>query len=405
MAVPRLRLTALRITPERPPPPVQQRSQLERAVACEGADRTRVISSYADARSILTSAAARVPVDVPPSGGCSAANLVVKRGAHLRSLWMWGSDSERRSVYRKASAMALGQKSVALLAPYLESRAAAMLEAGHHGSEIDLVAGFARPLVRDAMMELFGIAPASRAAVDAQVAAMANFIPGSKSRGTAGYFALAATASSIEDVWRRPLPRLAAASHVLRGAVEAGELSRDEALSQATLLLFGNSYTTLDALAGLMARLAEHPYFWQAAQSGTVAVSDLVEESIRLGPPAHLILFREAAAEIDCPGGTIPAGASIVLPLNRLNRDPACFANGEAFEPGRRGPPHLAFGAGHHMCVGLHLARSVIRIAIEALLRTLPEWPAGIRFSRAAGILGGQSVTGLAVPAGAFDRC
>ena len=76
-----------------------------------------------------------------------------------------------------------------------------------------------------------------------------------------------------------------------------------------------------------------------------------------------------------------------------------------AFDPARDPNPHLAFGAGRHMCVGLHLARTVIRTGIEALLRRLPEWPAETRVSLAPGILGGSSVAGLIVPAGALQPC
>lgn len=372
-----------------------------------GAGDAWVISSHADAKAILVSAAARVPADVAPPlrAGGSAAGAVVERGVHLRGLWMWGCDTDRRAPCRKAAATALGPGPVEPLGPYLATRAAALLDAGGQGAEIDLIAGFARPLVRDAMMELFGIAPAARASLDAQVGAMTGFIPGKQSGGTARYFALAAVAKALEEIWVKPLPPLAATSRALRGAVETGQLSMDEALAQATLLLFGNSYTTLDALAGLLARLAGQPSLWQEARSGILPVAGLVEESLRLGPPEHLVLFRDAAREIECPGGTIPAGARIVLPLDRLNRDPACFERAEAFEPDRSGPPHLAFGAGRHMCVGLHLARAVIRAGVEALLRRLPEWPAETRVSKAPGILGGLSVAGLAIPAGALRPC
>ncbi|MEA3011126.1 MAG: hypothetical protein QOJ91_2818 [Sphingomonadales bacterium] len=378
-----------------------------KAIAREGVGDAWVISSYADARAVLVSAAARVPADVgpPPGSGESAARSLVDRGVHLRGLWMWGIDSDRRGPCRKVAATALGPGAIEPLGPYLEARAAALLDAHRDAPEIDLVAGFARPLVRDALMELFGIEPPARASLDAQVGAMAGFIPGCAGGGTARYFALAATASRIEEVWAGPLPALAGASRILRAAVEADELSLDEALAQATLLLFGNSYTTLDALAGLLARLSGTPGLWQAARSGERPVALLVEESLRLGPPAHLVLFRDSVQDIECPGGIIPAGARIVLPLDRLNRDPDCFERADAFEPERSGPPHLAFGAGRHMCVGLHLARAVIRAGIEAILCRLPEWPSETRIGRAPGILGGSSVVGLAVPARGLAPC
>lgn len=318
---------------------------------------------------------------------------------------MWGCDTDRRGPCRKAAAAAIGPSPVERLRPFLESRSGALLNACVRSEEADLVADFARPLVRDALMELFGVAPTARASLQAKVDAMAGFIPGNGGGGMARYFALAAIARLLEEVWAEPLPPLADSSGRLRGAVQSGELSLDEALAQATLLLFGNSYTTLDALAGLMARLAEEPLVWAAVRDGSLTVPALIEEGLRLGPPTHLVLFRDAWEDIPCPGGAIPAGTRIVLPLDSLNRDPACFERGDAFEPGRSSPPHLAFGAGGHMCIGLHLARAVIRTAIEALIRRLPEFPAGTRPVRSPGILGGASVTGLVVPAGAIGSC
>lgn len=365
-----------------------------------------VVTSHADARTILVSPAARVPGDVPPAtdqDGPLAA--LVRRGIHLRSLWMWGCDSARREIRRKVAASAVGAAPISSLAPYLEMRAAALLDHGIAQGDVDLVGDFARPLIRDALMELFGVAPAQRETLDAQVAAMAGFIPGAQSDDTIRYFALSATARFLDDLWRRPLPDSAATSLVLRRAVEAGTLSLDEALAQATLLLFGNSYTTLDALTGLLARLAQEPSLWQSAKDGAVPVSALVEESLRLGPPSGLMLFREAADEIILPGGTIPAGTRIILPLDQLNRDPACYRRPEAFEPERAGSPHLAFGAGRHMCIGLHLARAVIRCAVEALLRRIPEWPGDIRVTRAPGVLGGATVTHMVAPAGTLRPC
>lgn len=365
-----------------------------------------LISSYADARSILVSADARVPADIPPPSGASGpASALVARGVHLRSLWMWGCDTERRIAYRKAAASALGVDEIDRLGPFLESRASALLDAVDGEDRIDLVAGFARPLVRDALMELLGIDPPARDALETQVEAMAGFIPGCERSGTTRYFALAAIARVLERVWQSPLPPRAAASRILHGAVASGELSLDEALAQATLLLFGNSYTTLEALAGLLARLADEPAIWEAARSGAVPVASLVEEGLRLGPPAHLVLLRDAARDIECSAGTIPTGARVVLPLNRLNSDPTRFANAEAFEPNRAKATHLAFGAGRHMCVGLHLARAVIRTGVDALLRRLPEWPADTAVSMAPGILGGTSVVSLFLPAKALRPC
>ncbi len=366
-----------------------------------------VVSAFGDAKAVLISAAAQVPADRPPAlrdaGG--AADRLVRRGIHLRGLWMWGPNGKDRPALRKVASAALGPAALAPLGTYLADRASDLLDASGQEPDFDLIAEFARPLVRDSLMELIGIAPAQRAALDVQIAGMAGFLPGCAEPGTGRYFALAAIAQAVEDLWRKPLPPRAAASQILRGAVEAEKISLDEALAQATLLLFGNSYTTLDAFAGLLERLAPQPELWAAARGGAAALPSLVEESLRLGPPRNLVLLREADDDIACPSGIIPAGANIVLPLDTLNRDTASFPNADNFEPNRTGPPHLAFGAGRHMCVGLHLARAVIRTGVEALLERLTEWPGQIRVERAPSMLGGQSISVFALPRAAVQRC
>jgi len=58
------------------------------------------------------------------------------------------------------------------------------------------------------------------------------------------------------------------------------------------------------------------------------------------------------------------------------NRDPAVFEDGEAFRLDRtlqQARRHLTFGAGPHMCVGQHLARMDMAVALRALFRGLPD--------------------------------
>lgn len=318
---------------------------------------------------------------------------------------MWGCHSARREIYHKIAATAIGQQVVERLAPYLRARAHDLLDAARGTERFDLVEDFARPLVRDSVMELFGVPLAARAALETQVGGMAGFIPGNSQSLSVGYFAIAATAGQLAGLWQRPLPASAESSLILRDAVQAGTLTLDEALAQATLLLFGNSYTTLDALTGLLARLASHPELWRAARDGSTAVPALVEEGLRLGPPMNLVLFRDAIGEIECAGQVIPPGTRIALPLDRLNRDPDRFAEPDLFKPDRSGAPHLMFGAGRHMCVGLHLARAVIRTCVSALLDRLPEWPGDVQPVHASGALGGPTLAHLVIPAGSLRPC
>ncbi|MGZ9098247.1 MAG: cytochrome P450 [Brevundimonas sp.] len=360
--------------------------------------------SFADAKAILACRqAVVVHAEEPNLNGPAPHLAAVARGGRMRTLWMWGAEEDRHLACRKAMAAAIGPKVLPGVAPDIEAQASALLDSSGQAPVFDLVDQYARPLIRDTLMGMIGIPPPHRTRLEASLQAMVGFIPGGQP-GAAGYFALAAVATEIEDLWRHELPAGAVASRALLAAIETGELSRDEAISQATLLLFANSYTTLEALAGLLVRLSELPAVWQALRDGTVSVGQLVEEGLRLGPPSHLLLFRQATADIPCPAGPVPRNSRIVLPLGAVNRDPLVFADPDRFDSARTGPPHLAFGAGRHACVGAHLARHILQTGLRVLAERLRDWPADTAVVAAPGPLGGMGVRSLTLPAQALSR-
>ena len=77
----------------------------------------------------------------------------------------------------------------------------------------------------------------------------------------------------------------------------------------------------------------------------------------------------------DCTVGdrTIAEGDRLMLFIGAANRDPSVFEKPEVLAIDLERKPHLAFGHGIHFCVGAALARIEAQIAIEALLRRIPN--------------------------------
>ena len=96
-------------------------------------------------------------------------------------------------------------------------------------------------------------------------------------------------------------------------------------------------------------------------------VAALIEESLRLEPPEH-ILPRRTVCATTLGGVEIPADSEVYLCIAGANRDPDAFVNPEEIRFDREGPRHISFGYGVHHCIGAVLIRSMMMPFIQAML-------------------------------------
>jgi hypothetical protein len=165
----------------------------------------------------------------------------------------------------------------------------------------------------------------------------------------------------------------------LLGAAAAREdLTTEQIVSNAAVLLFGGIETTEGMIANAVLHLLEHPdvLSWVGHDRGRLEAA--LEESLRL-EPAAAVVDRYAAADTELRDAEIQRGELVRVSISAANRDPAIFAAPDRFDPGRferadrsAGRGHLAFAHGPHVCLGVHLARLEARTALAALLRRLP---------------------------------
>nr|WP_319464075.1 cytochrome P450 [Micromonospora sp. RTP1Z1] len=160
------------------------------------------------------------------------------------------------------------------------------------------------------------------------------------------------------------LRAFAATGGGLAARLRAAGHSPDVVVGALFFLLVAGQETTSQFLTLLLHRLTGEPAVRARLRAGEVAVTDVVEEGLRLEPP--IVTWRRVAAVDTTLGGTkVPAGTSIVAWLARAGRDPEVVAAPAEFRPGQRGSRgHLAFGAGAHRCVGAHLARMEAAVVV-----------------------------------------
>jgi len=188
------------------------------------------------------------------------------------------------------------------------------------------------------------------------------------------------------NAWRaRPVEETP--SNVISALVKAEKsgqsISENEMVHMCILLLNGGHETTTN-LIGLstLALLRNRDQFERMA-GDEVIVGTGIEECLRYTSPLQL-QGRRTTREIELPSGArIAAGVEVVIAQASANRDERVFTEPERFDLGRRPNPHLAFGAGIHVCLGRPLARLEAAIALPAITRRFPKMDlrAGLAFN------------------------
>jgi cytochrome P450 PksS len=153
---------------------------------------------------------------------------------------------------------------------------------------------------------------------------------------------------------------------------EAGRMSTEELVANAVNILIAGHVTTIDQLSNGVNDLLTHPEQFQKLRAAPRLLTSAVEEMLRF-TPAVPFMHRIAVEDIELRGRTLRKGQLVFLGIAAANRDPAVFADPERFDITREPNRHVAFAFGPHLCLGAGLARRELEIALEALLRRMPE--------------------------------
>ena len=164
--------------------------------------------------------------------------------------------------------------------------------------------------------------------------------------------------------------------------VEGQRLTDEEILNFLRLLFPAGADTTYLGLGSTLHSLLTHPeQLALVLEDPGVRCRAAAEEAIRLDPPTAWIPRRNPA-EVEWQGMRVPAGASVLLGVMAANRDPAVYPDPDRFDVRRDPTMVMTFGFGTHFCLGAHLARAELDVALRVLLERLP----GLRLTETDGV-------------------
>ncbi|MFI1434387.1 cytochrome P450 [Streptomyces lydicus] len=286
---------------------------------------------------------------------------------------MLDADPPHHTRLRKLVAKEFTARRVEALRPRVQQITDELLDAmlAAPDGRADLVEALAFPLPMTVICELIGVpamdreafrgwsnelvAPTGEEAAYAATVAMSDYLVG-----------------LIEA--RRKDPGEGLLSDLIRTSDEDGDqLSREELVGTAFLLLVAGHETTVSLLSNGVRALLQHPAQLAALRADFSLLDNAVEEMLRYDGPVETATWRFSSEPVEIGGTLIPTGETILVALASASRDPERYSAADDFDITRDARGHAAFGHGIHFCLGAPLARLEARVALRSLLERCPD--------------------------------
>ncbi len=283
-----------------------------------------------------------------------------------------GYDGHEHTVHRSLVSPAFRRTAIPryvepLLRPTAEELAAEIAPLG----EADLMATFAKRYPMRIITELLGIPRQDEDRMAAWAKAMLNMINDPEGTSRANTEFTEYVAPLVEE--RRSGPGEDLLSAIVNEEVEGQRLDDDHVFGFLRLLFPAGVDTTWLTLGSLMTAVLQQPVeirgrLLESETERAWAIEETVRWEGTTGTEPRLTM-----EDVVIRGREIPSGELLRLAVPSANHDPRVFDDPDRWDLDRRPTNHLAFGLGRHFCLGAFLARSEMNVALQVLLRRLPN--------------------------------
>ena len=292
------------------------------------------------------------------------------------------------------------------LEPFIRETAIDLLEAIKGKEEVDFVHDFTVELPLSVIGEMLDIPRENRRE-------MHERINSSVARG-ADMDAAAAHQARIDQhlffrnlvLHRRSTPRddvimLLMNTEVTDDNGATRRLSDDEIALHFTELAAAGHETVAKAIANGLLAMHRFPEQRKKLQADPSLIPAAVEELLRYDPPSQM-QGRTTSEDITLHGVTIPKGERVMLLTGSATTDERAFDNPDVYDVERNlDQRSIYFGFGIHKCLGIHLARLEMKIALEELFTRYPDYEIFPEHSKRVGLTNLRGVTNLQMRPGA----
>jgi cytochrome P450 len=285
--------------------------------------------------------------------------------------------------WRKILDPVFAPRKLAVLEPRIRERANELIDAFIDRGECDAYEEWCDPLPSSIFMSIMGMPEEERE----HFIAFKNVIISSDPATRADNAARDAAFTDCEAWFAAEFDRRERSGELgddligwlLQVEVDGRKINRDELHGVCNLLMIAGLDTVAASLSCLLARLAREPQLRKDALADPKLWPSAIEELMRFESPVTQG-FRHVVEDVELPSGTLKAGTNAILWWAAANVDGEAFPDPLAVLVDRSPNPHICFASGWHRCLGSHLARMELRLALEEWHRRIPEYhiPEGV---------------------------
>jgi cytochrome P450 len=288
----------------------------------------------------------------------------------LRPLYPIDLDPPEHTKYRHMLNPFFSMRTVATAEDSIRELARELISAFPVSGVFDIAAAFTLPLPKRVGFRMLSF-PEERTAEVSQLieAVMSNV---AERQGAAAPRLFEVLSAILAE--RRSQPRRDdLLDTVVFGEIDGVPVDAQQSFSMLVLLLMGGLGTTSAALGVMIEWLADHPEDVRRLRDHPELHNLAVDEFVRYSSPvAHI--GRTAMADTEIAGCPVPRGSRLLLSFGSANRDDRVFPRADEVLVDRHPNKHVGFGIGPHRCIGSHLAKLQIKVALQELLAVMPPF-------------------------------
>jgi len=283
-------------------------------------------------------------------------------------------DPPEHTAWRRVLGSIFGPKAVERLDPWVRERAAALVDDLVDRGSCDFVADFAQQFPNSVFLDILGL---PQAELPFFVSAVDKIMHGNHADPAAAQLS-ADTMAEVGEYFsqlvaeRRRAPKDDLISTAIGFEIDGAPVTDADLLSLLVFLFMAGLDTVAIQLSYSFFHLATHAGDRERVVAEPGSIPGFVEDLLRVY--SFVAPARKVTQDVEVNGCPMRAGQMVYLPLPAANRDPREFPSPDQVDADRLHNRHLAFGAGPHRCLGSHLARRELRIAIEEWHRRIPSY-------------------------------